>query len=296
LPWRSYENVGEPLDFLASSPIAGLPAPFPKKFLAGLLEQQEASVMPQHQFLLGEVSHTGWWYYFVVAFLLKTPIPILVLLGFAAYAAVRRFDRRACLFLFVPVVFFFTVFSLGTRVNTGLRYLLPIFPLLFVLLGALMRQAGPPRLTRPAYLFGIAALMIWHVVATAVTFPHYLAYFNEFAGGEGERHLLDSNCDWGQDHITLRRFMRQEGIEEVHLATLGRVDPAVYGVEYKTLVPHKPVTGHVVISVNLYHGHAYVTPNNREAPMWVPEDAYAWLRKHKPVRRIGGSLYHFEID
>jgi len=294
--WRSYKDTGDPLDSLASSPIGELPAPFPQKFLAGLIEQREASVMPQPQFLFGEVSHTGWWYYFVIAFLLKTPISILVLVVCAAAVAVWRLDRRACLFLLVPAAFFFAVFSLGTRVNTGLRYLLPIFPLLFVLVGALMRKDSPRWLSRPACLFGLGLLIAWHVLGSAATFPHYLAYFNEFAGGQGERHLLDSNCDWGQDHITLRRFMRQEGIERVHLATLGRVDPAVYGVEYEALRPHTPVTGHVVISVNLYHGHSYVTPNNGAAPIRVPKDAYAWLREHEPLRRIGGSLYHFEID
>lgn len=41
---------------------------------------------------------------------------------------------------------------------------------------------------------------------TAV-YPHYLAYFNELAGGprNGYQSLVDSNLDWGQDLKELRR-------------------------------------------------------------------------------------------
>ncbi|HVD78770.1 MAG TPA: glycosyltransferase family 39 protein, partial [Vicinamibacteria bacterium] len=39
---------------------------------------------PRPAFLLGRVSNEGWWYFFPVTFLLKTPVPLLVLLGIAA--------------------------------------------------------------------------------------------------------------------------------------------------------------------------------------------------------------------
>lgn len=293
--WRSFETEMEPLATMAASPVGALPAPFPEHFLEGLVEQKEASNGKDFQYLLGQRSRSGWWYYYVIAFLLKAPLAVLALLVLAVYAGVRRADRRVFVFAVVPAVVFFVLFSVATRVNTGLRYILPVFPLLFVSFGALVPTQATRPLGRPAWLAAVGALVVWLAVESAVTFPHYLAYFNQFAGGRGERYLIDSNCDWGQDHITLRRFMKRQGLGRVHLATMGRVDPVVYGVEYDTLWPHTPVTGDVVISINLYKGHSYLTPNSPQDAVRVPEDSYTWLHEHEPVRRIGGSLYYFRI-
>ena len=47
----------------------------------------------------------------------------------------------------------------------------------------------------------VAALIAWHVAESAWVAPHYIAYFNELAGGPagGRNHLADSSLDWGQD-------------------------------------------------------------------------------------------------
>ncbi len=294
--WRSYEHEARPIGSVANSFLAPLPAPFPEAFLRGLSVQRRASVEPQFQFLWGKVSYHGWWYYYVVAFLFKVPIATLALLVFAVVAGVRRFDRRVFIFVVAPALFFFALFSLGTRVNMGIRYMRPVLSLMFVSFGAVVRADAPAPMQKPALLAFPGVLVLWLVVESAITFPHYLSYFNEFAGGHGERFLLDSNCDCSQDHITLRRYLEAHGIERPHLATFGRVDAKVYGVEYETLRPNEPVTGDVIISINLYNGYPYLTPDNGAEAIRVPKDGYAWLHAHKPLRRIGGSLYHFRIE
>ncbi|MCS7179705.1 MAG: hypothetical protein N0A03_10675, partial [Anaerolineae bacterium] len=42
-------------------------------------------------FLMGRVEHHGWWYYYPLAFLLKTPLPTLLLLGAALIVPGRSF-------------------------------------------------------------------------------------------------------------------------------------------------------------------------------------------------------------
>jgi hypothetical protein len=295
-PWREYENEVAPIGTVAKLSPASFPAPFPEAFLRGLSEQRWASTRPQFQFLCGNVSYHGWWYYYAVAFLFKVPIATLVLLVLAVYAGARRFDRRAFVFVAAPALFFFLVFSFGTRVNMGIRYMLPAMTLMFISFGAIVRPDAPPLLRKTALVGVVAGLVVWLVVESAITFPHYLAYFNEFAGGHGERYLIDSNCDCSQDHITLRRYLERHGIERPHLATFGRVDAKVYGVEYETLRPNEPVTGDVIVSINLYDGYPYLTPDNGAEAIRVPKDGYAWLHEYTPVRRIGGSLYHFRIE
>jgi hypothetical protein len=51
-------------------------------------------------------------------------------------------------------------------------------------------------------------------VSTASVYPHELSFFNEFSGGPGNgyRHLLHSNLDWGQDLLFARHWMREREI------------------------------------------------------------------------------------
>ena len=296
MSWSEYEDEVRPIGSIGESFLGPLPAPFPEAFLRGLAEQRWAAARPKLQFLWGKASHDGWWYYYAVAFLFKVPIATLILLALAVYAGARRFGWRVLVFVAVPALFFFLVFSLGTRVNVGLRYMLPVLTLIFVSFGAIVPDDAPGLRRRRVFLAVPAALVLWLAVEAAVTFPEYLAYFNDFAGGHGERHLIDSNCDSSQDHIRLRRYLDKHGIEHPYLATFGRVDALVYGVQYRTLRPNQPVTGDVIISINLYNGYPYLTPDNGAEAIRVPRRGYAWLREHKPLRRIGGSLYHFYIE
>src|SRR4029079_12858811 len=86
-------------------------------------------------FFLGDYSHEGWWSYFPVAFLIKTPVGTLLLIASALFFC--RFGssasvRREMIFLLVPPVFFFFVMTKAT-INIGLRHILPVYPFLFVL-------------------------------------------------------------------------------------------------------------------------------------------------------------------
>jgi len=81
---------------------------------------------------------------------------------------------------------------------------------------------------------------------THITYP----YFNEFAGGptKGYRYLADSNIDWGQDLISLKRYMEKNNLDSIYLSHFGLVSPAIYGIKFKRLPPN-PIQGTVAISV-----------------------------------------------
>jgi 4-amino-4-deoxy-L-arabinose transferase-like glycosyltransferase len=295
-PWSVYAKEVEPIGGIGRSFLGPLPAPFPEAFLRGLSEQREASVDEQpFQYLWGKASYEGWWYYYAVAMLFKVPIASLVLLVLAVVAGTARFDRRAFVYVVVPALFFLVVFSLATRINMGIRYVLPVLVLMFVGFGALLRPDAPWFVRRPALVAVPAVLVAWLAVEAAITCPQYLAYFNEFAVGHGERYLIDSNCDCSQDHIRLKRYLDVHGIVRPYLATFGRVDAKFYGIDYKPLPPETPVTGHIFVSINLYTGYPYMTPNYGASAIRVPPDAYAWLHEYTPLGKVGGSLYHFYI-
>jgi hypothetical protein len=69
-------------------------------------------------------------------------------------------------------------------------------------------------------------------------FPHYLAYFNELAGGprNGWHSLADSNIDWGQDLPGLKTWLDRNNIREpVYLSYFGTADPRFYQISYKSV-------------------------------------------------------------
>ncbi|MCS7179706.1 MAG: hypothetical protein N0A03_10680, partial [Anaerolineae bacterium] len=66
------------------------------------------------------------------------------------------------------------------------------------------------------FVFRIPLLLClaWLTFGTLRLFPHYLAFFNELAGGPygGHHYLVDSNLDWGQSFKALKEWLgKQQG-------------------------------------------------------------------------------------
>ncbi|MGE5717076.1 MAG: ArnT family glycosyltransferase, partial [Acidobacteriota bacterium] len=167
----------------------------------------------------------GWAMYFPVAFLIKSPLPELLLggLGLAAIAA-RRVSPRDPLLATGLAVFAlsYAVFAVLGTLNIGERHLLPLHPVLAVAAGAGAAWAGA-RWGKALLL----ALVVWLGAETAFVHPNELGYFNETVGGwrNGWRWLADSNVDWGQDLGRLARWTKENGDPEIKLAYFGAVDP-----------------------------------------------------------------------
>jgi hypothetical protein len=279
----------------------------PDAYLYGLSHQLRIGGRAQ-AYLLGAVQAGGWWYYFLVTLAVKTPVPLLLflLLSIPASWSYWRKNGLAAVCLFVPMISYFVMIS-ASGWNIGHRHLLPIEPFLFILAGALaswaLRQTSSIRL-------GLAALVCWYVVSSVSVFPHYLAYFNEFAGGpdNGHRYLVDSNLDWGQDLKGLKRYMDDEGIKQVWLSYFGQASPEYYGIDYKYLPSHSifhaknvdrrafqvaellPLPGTVAISATLLHGGTLQT-------LYHLGPAYFDYYRHQtPVAKIGHSIFIYRVE
>jgi hypothetical protein len=126
---------------------------------------------------------------------------------------------------------FYWLASLTSHLNIGHRHLLPIYPVLFIAAGALGAWMTSRRW---GYLAAVIALLSWHVTESARIAPHYLAYFNQLAGGpeNGWRHLVDSSLDWGQDLPGLKTWLTRHGSDEpVFLSYFGTGEPDYYGIK-----------------------------------------------------------------
>ncbi|MBU1487894.1 glycosyltransferase family 39 protein [bacterium] len=263
-----------------------------KKYLMGFFGLA-SQAQGRSSFLMGE-NGMGWYHYFLVAFLIKTPIPtlILLILSLIFFKKVRK-NLGDELILIIPIVILFTVASYS-RFNIGLRHILPIYPLLFILVSktANLKFKGSWAL--------ILILCGWYLFSSLRIYPHYLAYFNELVGGpeNGYKYLVDSNLDWGQDLKRLKTYMDKERIKEIYLAYFGVANREYHGIKYQYL----PGTGfglrqkHILSSSSreLLAVSASVLWNLcGHSPIKKP---YAWLHQgYKPIAKIGYSIFIYDL-
>ena len=249
-------------------------------------------------FFLGQYSREGWWHYFLVAFLIKTPIGTLLLIAASLilYRAARPLSWRNAIFLLLPPLIVFAV-ATQYNVNIGLRYVLPAYPFLLVLASQL---AGVQLFRRWAATTFVCAAVMFNAVSVLRIAPHQLAYFNEFVGGpnQGYRYLSDSNLDWGQDLKGLKAYMAKEKLEIVFLSYFGAAPPAYYGIRYQ----HVPGTWvwkwpppsdkvpdaatRKILAISVYNLQDVASP---EDPL------FRWLWSRRPVAQIGYSIFIYEL-
>ncbi len=181
-------------------------------------------------FFMGEYGTHGWLAFFPVGFALKTTLPALALLALAAVAlarlkSARRWYRLAPLLVFLVI---YGAVMLTSRLNIGVRHLLPLYPVLYLLAGAVVWL---PRRRWGAVV--LAILLAGHAAASLSIRPHYLAYFNPLLGGpeHGYEHFVDSSLDWGQDLPGLKRWLATHARgEKTYLSYFGSGSPALEGI------------------------------------------------------------------
>ena len=179
----------------------------------------------------------------------------------------------------------YSVLLLLNRVDLGIRYALPLFPL-----AALCAADAIGALNlRPVTLAGIAiAAVALQATTSARIAPHYLSYFNRFGGGpdNGYRYLGDSNIDWGQDLPALAGQIAQLGGPRVCLAYFGRARPEIYGVNAADWRDPGACQGAqwLALSVTYLQGS------------YVDNDPFRELLHETPDRKAGFSIFLYRMD
>jgi hypothetical protein len=260
-------------------------------YLRGLMEVGKQHDPNYEYYLLGDFSDEGWWYYFLVAFVIKTPLPTLIVLAVSlvllkVYPARRWLDEA---FLVIPGLLLFVVTS-ALAMPLGVRYLLPVYPLLFVFAA----RSAPFFLVRRVHAAVAAGLGLWLVAGAIRIYPDHLAYFNEVVGGPGHGHnyLDDSNIDWGTDLKRLKSYMEKRGIEHVRLLYDGRGSPDYYKLAVTRATQqewaHQPLPGLYAASTHmLIHGKLFAKRRG-----WRSD----WLSRYQPIDRVGYGFYIFRFD
>ena len=270
----------------------------PESYLYGLADVR-LTANYYTSYVLGKVYAHGVWFYFPVAFLVKSTVGVLalLLLSLGAIAARHLKRRREILFLTVPVIFYLLV-ALTVGMNIGVRHILVVYVFLYVLIGGatwiLIRKSRK-------WAYAVGVLLLVHAASSLLAFPNYIAYANEFWGGPSQTHkyLTDSNSDWGQQLKSIKQYLDQRGVKECWFLYFaeGVAEPSYYGIPCKPLPTISTLWLNLPIEVpESIDGTVLISASNLSGVEFGPGslDPYGQFKRLQPTAVIDRGVFVFD--
>jgi hypothetical protein len=232
-------------------------------------------------YLCGRTDHRALWFYFPALLTIKLPLPPLLLLAAVALTRPRGLATWAG-----AAAGLLLLTSLNARVQTGVRFMLPLLALAAVALSAGVARAVAA--ASPHHRRGLAAVaalaVAWVGAESARAWPHGLCYVNDLWGGTeaGYRLVSDSNYDWGQGLPELAEWQREHG-GPLDVWYFG-ADPDLGRMPFRPVAPQdvpQRVRGRLAVGLTLLYGH-----QDNEAA----ERAVDLLRGREPIGRTSTFL------
>ncbi len=248
-------------------------------------------------FLFGKIYPDGTWSYFPSALLIKSSLPLIVLLAAAPFVLKNRGRETA-----VPAIALLTLLLavLPSHVNTGVRHVLAIYPF-----AVLLAAAAAWTLARTSRVTAglVAALVLFQVTTSLHAYPDYLPYANEAFGGSSKTyHLLaDSNVDWAQQLKEVNGWTASHHITDCWFAYSYMDGVPAYDQTPCKLMP----TGLGMISQNSVpvlpshvRGTVLISAVDADGVLWGPGslNPYAQFRDAAPAELIGHSVLVYRGD
>ena len=270
----------------------------PESYLYGLADVR-LTANYYTSYVLGKVYAHGVWFYFPVAFLVKSTVAVLALLLLSLLViATRRLNRwREIVFLVVPVIFYLVI-ALTVGMNIGVRHIIVVYIFLYVLIGG-AAWTLVEKSRKGAYAIGV--ILLAHVASSVLAFPNYIPYSNELWGGPSQtyKYLTDSNSDWGQQLKSIKQYLDGRGVKEcwfVYFAA-GVAEPSYYGIPCKPLPTINTLWLNEPIDVpNSINGPVLVSASNLSGVEFGPGplDPYGQFKLLKPTAIIDHGVFVFD--
>jgi 4-amino-4-deoxy-L-arabinose transferase-like glycosyltransferase len=248
---------------LQNSFVGKIPLPVPGPYIEGIdlttyineLGAGDPNVSDANYIFGEKRTGTGFWYYYPGMLTFKTPLLVLMILISGMLFLVLRKPKQGhpstMLFLLFFIFYFLLVLGFQNNVQIGVRHVLMIYPLLYVLAGFIVTL---PWFQARQKIF-VPVLVLYSLATYYYFFPNLLSYSNEFIIDKKSAYkvMADSNLDYGQGIYALEKYLRSH--------------PDV------SAVTKTPAQGKFVIRINDYLN---LKGNND----------YAWIETYKPVAQI----------
>jgi hypothetical protein len=135
-------------------------------------------------------------------------------------------------------------------------------------------------------------LLVVLLIENLSSAPRYIPFFNLAAGGtsHGQFLLNDSNADWGQGLLDLKKWMDEHHVQRIQLGYFGRVDPAAYGIDYDLMTE---TSGEEFIAISSYFlaGLPHRLPT-RHGPTGPVQLEFFRELQRKPAAAVVGGVIH----
>lgn len=219
-PGRSLDDLkisSQTFTNLQYSFIGSIPLPVPEPYIVGLDETSYMNELGAGDinvsdaiYLLGEKrTGTGFWYYYLVVFIFKTPLIALFLLGASIAFLFMRKKKDGhpgtMLFLLGFIFYFLLVLGFQNNVQIGIRHALMVYPLLYVL-GGFVAQL--PFYQKRTKLFS-SLVIVYSLTTYYFFYPNLISYSNELIPIKKDAYkvMADSNLDFGQGWYALNKYL-----------------------------------------------------------------------------------------
>ena len=260
-------------------------------------------------YLRGEWNDHGWWYYYLVGLLVKSPVGTI---GLAVMAAIHAFMRRSpsqglahdgsgprASSSSGDQVVLLSPARLGSNrdacsgFSCHYRYVLPAFPFAFVWMSQVAAFDHRQCCWRYVTVVGLLSAT---ACETAMAYPHCISFFNLIAGGptHGSDWMLDSSFYWGQDMHFLKYWLHRHAPDEIPFVTLSmRVPPEEFDIPSRGKCPpcvpsSDDPDGSLVGPVPGLH------VIDAEAIL-ERDSGYAFFQTLQPIARVGYALRVYRI-
>jgi 4-amino-4-deoxy-L-arabinose transferase-like glycosyltransferase len=254
------------------SSLGAVPIPVPYPYLEGLdwiHDTEQRAGRYGNVYLMGHLSKPqGFPGYYFVASALKIPLATQAL--FLGALAVFMLDRerrpqfmRKEVFLLLPATILGLYFNFFFNAQTGMRYYIVFFPLLYVFTGSLFSRWTAFSVRTKAVGLALLAYLGGSVLSY---FPYFTPYFNEVVWDKTQSYkfLADSNLEWGQSQGDLRQYLAEH-------------PDAI-------LNPSGPQAGQMVVGGSDLVG------------ILEDPDRYAWLRENfEPIETIAYCYFVYRV-
>lgn len=304
--------------FRALMPIlTRVPIPIPAPVIVGT-DWQTAQIgewgSPEYfdYYLLGRFSERGWKYFFTLAFLIKSPVPFLIFAGLALFSLPRREeDKFSRSVLLIPALFLLLGLSFFYHAFLTIGYVLLLYPVLSLYAGRVLSF-------RNRFLLGfLCALAVWQVYASISSYPDYLTYSNELAGGKryGWKYYMGF-YEWSSDVYKIKRYLKKlrEPIEILYNNHLGdrgggwRFVSGSFNSSTQTEVIERYLESgrpplermHNVVACDIPYfdsGLLGIGVMELVGSTEIQSLSFRWLRENfEPVELIGGTFLIFRVS
>ena len=244
-------------------------------------------------FIMGHLSDKSISWFFPVAWLIKTPITIIILFltSIGAFIARKKTKETAWIgALFLTPFLVYWGFTLKGQLDIGIRHLMPTVPFVLLMIAYLVHPVFNKTGKYLVHKIILAILAVFLIASTMSNYPCFISYFNETVPRDRRyNYLVDSSLDWGQDLLRLKKYTEDNNITSIKLDYFGGSLPSYYmpnASEWHS--SYGPTTGWIAVSATFYQSSKlYGEKENK----W----SYAWLDNMKPKAIIGGSILVFDI-